>query len=196
MAGLYPPDHGVGINLPYGYPPPFALQARVPYPRRKRWPLAVVITLVIAVIGGAATAIVFANRHEDAVRSGSISDSAARTAIQSYLDAMTSGDNEAVARHTLCGLFEAVKDRRSDLAVAKLNSDAFRKQFRKADVRSIDKIVPWSPTQAQVLFTMHVVRTSARGQGPTEDQQAVAQLLAHDNEVLVCSYLPRAAGQY
>jgi len=28
------------------------------------------------------------------------------------------------------------------------------------------------------------------------EEQAVAQLLAQDNQVLVCSYLLRAAGQY
>jgi len=28
------------------------------------------------------------------------------------------------------------------------------------------------------------------------EEQAVAQLLAEDNQILVCSYLPRTAGQY
>jgi len=31
---------------------------------------------------------------------------------------------------------------------------------------------------------------------PKNEEQAVAQLLAQDNETLVCSYLPRTAGQY
>ena len=66
------------------------------------------------------------------------------------------GDDETVARHTLCGLFDAVKEKRADLALADLTSDAFRKQFGNAEVTSIDKMVSWSPTQAQVLFTMRV----------------------------------------
>ncbi len=54
-----------------------------------------------------------------------------------------------------------------------------------------------SPNQAQVLFTMHVSPAGSRTQPPPEtDEQAVAQLLAQDNEILVCSYLLRAAGQY
>ena len=51
---------------------------------------------------------------------------------------MTNGDDETVARHTLCGLFDAVKERRSDLALAGLSSDAFRKQFSQAEVTSVD----------------------------------------------------------
>ena len=93
----------------------------------------------------------------------------AKTAIQEYLDALQRGDIETIARHTLCGLFDAVKERRSDLALADLSSDAFRKQFSKADVTSIDKMVFSSPYQAQVLFTMRVSpagsRSSNRGAG-------------------------------
>jgi hypothetical protein len=50
-----------------------------------------------------------------------------------------------------------------------------------------------------VLFTMRVAPASgsSRTQQPKDDeQQAVAQVLAQDNETLVCSYLPRTAGQY
>ncbi len=64
---------------------------------------------------------------------------------------------------------------------------------------SIDKMVIWSPNQAQVLFTMQVTPASGSTRDqPTKDdeEQAVAQLLAQDNEILVCSYLPRTAGQY
>ena len=107
---------------------------------------------------------------------------------------------ETVARHTLCGLFDAVKEHRSDLALASLSSDAFRKQYSRAEVTSIDKMVLWSPNQAQVLFTMKVAPAadpSTRSLPPKSDEeQAVAQLLAQDNEILVCSYLPRTAGQY
>ena len=64
---------------------------------------------------------------------------------------------------------------------------------------SIDKMVNWSPNQAQVLFTMQVTPASGSTRDqPTKDneEQAVAQLLAEDNQILVCSYLPRTAGQY
>ena len=84
-----------------------------------------------------------------------------------------------------------------DLALADLSSDAFRKQFGKAEVTSIDKMVFASPTQAQVLFSMTVTPAGSRTRpAPEMDEQGVAQLVVQDNEVLVCSYLLRAAGQY
>ena len=103
-----------------------------------------------------------------------------------------------MARHLLCGLYDDVKERRSDLALAGLSSDAFRKQYSRAEVTSIDKMMVTSPTQAQVLFTMRVTpaRGSTRDQPADDGQQAVAQILAQDGEILVCSYLPRTAGQY
>jgi hypothetical protein len=58
-------------------------------------------------------------------------------------------------------------------------------------VTSIDKIVHTSPRQAQVLFTIQVI-SAGRSGGDDSEQQAVGQLLALDNEILVCSYLPRA----
>ena len=61
---------------------------------------------------------------------------------------------------------------------------------------SIDKMVLWSPHQAQVLFTMKVVPAGSIAASGDNEEQAVAQLLSQDNEVLVCSYLPRTAGQY
>jgi len=126
-----------------------------------------------------------------------LTTASAQTAIQDYLDALQRGDVETIARHTLCGLFDAVKEKKSDLALADLSSDAFRKQFGKAEVTSIDKMVFSSPYQAQVLFSMRVSPANSRRQPPPEmEEQAVAQLLAQDNQVLVCSYLLRAAGQY
>ena len=85
-----------------------------------------------------------------------ISDATAKTAIQGYLDALEHRDTETIARNALCGIYDAVRDRRSDQALAKLSSDAFRKQFSEAQVTSIDKIVYWSDYQAQVLFSMRV----------------------------------------
>jgi hypothetical protein len=221
MSGPYPPEYGAGPVGPQMYPStgpqwfpqqpnpepypdnasayPGMLPPVVQYPKKRRWPL-VAALLAVVVVAATVTAIVLATRGGDeASGSGTLTDASARTAIQEYLDAMTNGDDETVARHTLCGMFDAVKERRSDLALASLASDAFRQQYGRAEVTSIDKIVMWSPHQAQVLFTMQVEpsTTSRRGQPRTEgEQQGVAQLLTQGNEVLVCSYLPRTAGQY
>jgi hypothetical protein len=221
MAGPYPPEYGAGPVGPQMYPghhpQPFASQPfpepypeNVPsaypgmlpppvhYPKKRRWPLVAGALAAVVVVAALVAAIVLVTRGGDA-SSSTLTDTSAKAAIQEYLNAMTDGDDETVARHTLCGMFDAVKERRSDLALASLSSDAFRKQYGRAEVTSIDKMVMWSPHQAQVLFTMQVEPTggSRRGQPQTEgEQQGVAQLLSQDDEVLVCSYLPRTAGQY
>lgn len=94
----------------------------------------------------------------------------------------------------MCGIYNGVKDKRSDQALAKLSSDAFRKQFSQADVTSIDEIVYWSQYQAQVLFTMQV--TPATGGPPNGQVQGIAQLLFQRGQIMVCSYVLRTAGQY
>jgi len=182
-------------NVPSPYPS--MLPPPVPYPKRRWWPIAAV-ALAVAVVAALVTAIVLASRN-DASGHTALTQASAKAAIQEYLDALSKGDDQTVARHTLCGLFDAVKEHRSDLALASLSSDAFRKQYSHVEVTSIDKMVNWSPNQAQVLFTMRVTLAS----GSTRDQstkdneeQAVAQLLAEDNQVLVCSYWPKTAGQY
>ena len=208
MTGPYPPGYGAGPVGPQMYgaqpypenvpsPYPSMLPPPLPYPKRRWWwPVGAVI-LAVAVIGALVTAIVFASR-DDAGTRAPVTDASAKAAIQEYLDALSKGDDQTVARHTLCGLFDAVKEHRSDLALASLSSDAFRKQYSHVEVTSIDKIVAWSPNQAQVLFTMRVdpARGSTRNQSTKGEEQAVAQLLSQDNDVLVCSYLPRTAGQY
>jgi ketosteroid isomerase-like protein len=142
--------------------------------------------------------VAFGGGRDEQTSTNALTDASAKAAIQDYLDALTDGDAETVARHTLCGLFDAVKERRSDMALARLSSDAFRKQYESAEVTAIDKMVQSSPTQAQVLFTMRVIPASgsSRNQPDEAEEQAVAQLLSIDDEVLVCSYLPRTAGQY
>ena len=188
------PDGGLSAAYPGPLPPP------LPYPRRRRrkWIAAVVAVVAVLAVAGVITAIVLTRGSSDQTASGPLTESSAQSAIQNYLDALSNGDAETVARHTLCGLFDAVKERRSDLALASLSSDAFRKQYSSAKVTSIDKMVLSSPTQAQVLFTMRVTpqSRSSHSQPSEADEQAVAQLLSIDNEVLVCSYLPRTAGQY
>jgi hypothetical protein len=221
MSGPYPPEYGAGPagrqmypatgpqwfpqqSTPEPYPDtasstyPGMLPPPVQYPKKRRWPLIAGALLAVLVVAATVTAIVFATRGGDASGSGGLTDASAKAAIQEYLDAMTNGDDETVARHTLCGMFDAVREKRSDLALAGLASDAFRQQYGQAEVTSIDKIVTWSPHQAQVLFTMEAKPTgSRRGQPRTEgEQQGVAQLLTQGDEVLVCSYLPRTAGQY
>ena len=90
-----------------------------------------------------------------------------------------------------------MKERRADLALAGLSSDAFRKQFGSAEVTSIDKIVPCRrPGAGVVHHEGGAGQRSARQSVATGDEQAVAQLLSQDDEILVCSYLLRTAGQY
>lgn len=209
MTGPYPPEYGAGPTGPQMYPQslpypesvpstyPGMLPPPVPYRKKRRWPVVLGAVVALALVGAIVAVIARSGGDDDATGSSALSDSSARAAIQDYLDALTNGDDETVARHTLCGLFDAVKEKRSDLALARLSGDAFRKQYRQAEVTSIDKIVQPSPHQAQVLFTMRVTPAgSRRNQSDTREQQAVAQLLAHDNEILVCSYLPRTSGQY
>lgn len=209
MTGPYPPDYGAGPTGPQMYPQslpypenvpsayPGMLPPPVPYRKKRRWPVVLGALVALALVAAIVAVIARSGGGDDAQGSSALSDSSARAAIQDYLDALTNGDDETVARHTLCGLFDAVKEKRSDLALARLSGDAFRKQYRQAEVTSIDKIVQPSPHQAQVLFTMRVTPAgSRRNQSDTREQQAVAQLLAHDNEILVCSYLPRTSGQY
>lgn len=207
MTGPYPPEYGAGPVDPqtYGaqpYPenvPPYPpmLPPPLQYPKRRWWPI-VAVAIAVAVITAVVTGIVFAWRSDYASNHTAFTNGSAKAAIQEYLDALSKGDDQTVARHTLCGLFDSVKENRSDLALASLSSDAFRKQYSRVQVTSIDKLVLWSPNQAQVLFTMKVApaRGSARNQPPNTEEQAIAQLLSQNNEILVCSYLPRTAGQY
>lgn len=181
---------------------PGTLPPPVPYPTRRRWPKIVAGLLALAALAGVLTAVLVAGRRGPA-GPVVVSDARAQAAIQEYLNALLDGDDEAVARHTLCGLYDGVKDRKADLAVAGLASDAFRKQFSQVEVTGIDANVPWSTTQAQVLFTMRVAPASGstRGQRAVdEQQQGVAQLLVkrdgRDEQVLVCSYVLRTSGQY
>jgi hypothetical protein len=180
-----------------GYPG--ALPPPVQYPRRRRRTWLVVAALAVAVVGiaGVVAAVVLTGGRDQTTAAGTLTEASARTGIQNYLDALTNGDDETVARHTLCGLFDAVKEKRSDMALASLSSDAFRKQYSSAEVVSIDKMVLSSPTQAQVLFTLKVT-PATRSSRPAQEgeEQAVAQVLSIDGQVLVCSYLPRTAGQY
>lgn len=208
MAGPYPQYSDPALSQPNytepypSHPIPAAasvypgmLPPPVPYPARRRWRLIVVILLVVAVVAGTTTAIVYAvNSESSNTGGGQLTEAAAKTAIQNYLDALGKGDTENVARNTLCGFYDAVKDKRSDQALARLSSETFRKQFSQAEVTSVDKMVFMSPNQAQVLFTMQVVPV-ARG-SQKHQEQAIAQLLSQDNRLLVCQYLLRSAGQY
>lgn len=211
MAGPYPPYQPVGsqgqpggppypgepVPYPSGYPGgyPGPLPPPVGYstpPRRKRalwWALG-----ALSVVGALVAAVVVIGGVRSDSGSAGFTDAAAKTAIQGYLTALSSGDTETIARNNSCGMFDALKERRSDMALARLGSDAFRKQFSSADVTSIDKVVLSSSYQAQVLFTMKVARTSTRSS--RDEEQGVAQLLRQGDQILVCSYLLRTSAQY
>jgi hypothetical protein len=168
-------------------PPP------LPYPKPRRRGLLAGGVVALLVIAAVAAAILRAS-HRVPVAIGAFSDATATSAIQSYLDALEHRDTEAIARNALCGIYDAVRDRRSDQAVAKLSSDAFRKQFSEARVTSIDKIVYWSDYQAQVLFSLRV--QPAIGSSTRSEVQGVAQLMSQHNQILVCSYVLHSAGLY
>ncbi|KAA8969318.1 hypothetical protein [Mycobacterium sp.] len=215
MPGPHPRNHGFGAGSPprgtpdsgradYGRsradgagaaaPPsaayPGLLPPPVAYPARRR--LVAGAAVAFTLISGLAAAIIYGLRQNQSTEV--ISDATAKTAIQGYLNALEHRDTDTIARNTLCGIYDAVQDRRPDLALARLSSDAFRKQFSDAQVTAIDKIVYWSRYQAQVLFTMRVA--PAGGGQAREHLQGMAQLLAQHNQVLVCSYVLRTAGSY
>ncbi len=186
---IHPPTAAASV-YPGMLPPP------VPYPSGSRWRLIAAILLVVAIVGGATTAVVYAlttDKHATAA-DGTLTEASAKAAIQNYLDAMESNDTETVARNTLCGFYDDIKDKRSEQALARLNSDTFRKQFTEADVTSVDKMVSLAPSQAQVLFSMQVV-PATRG-AKKREEQAVATLVADGDQVLVCQYVLKSGGQY
>ncbi|MBU3749644.1 MAG: hypothetical protein FGM52_04200 [Mycobacterium sp.] len=210
MAGPYPPHNAGAEGQPYPGPPmPPGYSEPYPYPAVYPGPLPPPVsyappprrnrTLLWSLLGlGLVAVLIAAALFAGSKRSGGglpgFSESNARTAIQNYLDALSDGDTETIARNTLCGMYDAVQDRKSDMALARLASDAFRKQFAQAEVTSIDKIVLSSSYQAQVLFTMKVAPASSRK--GRDEEQGVAQILRQDNTLLVCSYLLRTTAQY
>ncbi len=221
MAGPHSPNHAVGTDGPppynevvphqakthefphgfaHGTAPPSApylgqqLPPPVSYPRRRPKRLIIGTLVAIALVAAITTAIVYGVRTNGANTGSAFSEGPAKTAIQGYLDALEHRDLDTIARNALCGIYDGVRDRRSDQALAKLSSDAFRKQFSEVEVTSIDKIVYWSQYQAQVLFTM---RLSPATGGPMRgDVQGIAQLLFQRNQIWVCSYVLRTAGSY
>jgi len=184
-------DFPADAAVPYSGPLP---PAPAPYPRRRPKRLLIGILLAIMLVAGLTAAIVYGVRTNGANTGATFSETTAKTSIQGYLNALVHKDTDTIVRNALCGIYDGVKDKRSDQALAKLSSDAFRKQFSQVDVTSIDKIVYWSQYQAQVLFTMRV--TPATGGPPKGEVQGVAQLLFQRGQILVCSYVLRTAGQY
>jgi hypothetical protein len=205
MGGPHSPNHAVGGDGPV----PYAQSQPVEFPhepgagdpafppspkRRSKRGLAIGLLLAIALVAVLTVAVVYGVRTNGASTGASLSEGAAKTAIQGYLDALENRDTDGIVRNALCGLYDGVHDKRSDQALAKLSSDAFRKQFSEVHLTSIDKIVYLSQYQAQALFTMQV--SPATG-GPMRGQvQGVAQLLFQRGDILVCSYVLRTGGSY
>lgn len=151
------------------------------------------IVAVIAVIATVIGVVVAFAKHPEPTDK-QITAATAQPAIQEFLTALADGDEQTIARHTLCGLYDAVKSHDSDLALADMSGDAFRRQYKSVEVTSIDKIVFLSPMQAQVLFTMKGTPALA-GRMPVDpggERQAVAQVLSQEGKILVCSYVQRA----
>ena len=209
MAGPYPPHQGgyPYAGRPFRYAEPYPEARPVPFPAppppprhppRRRGRVLAVTLACLAVVGGIVLAAVLAGRDSSAPATAAtqLTPEAAKVAIQNYLDALSDEDLPVISRNMLCGLYDGVKDRRTDDALARMSSEAFQKQFARADVTSVDTVVFASPNSAQALFTMKVAHAGgARGDAGVE-RQAVAQLLVHNNEILVCSYVQRTAGAF
>jgi hypothetical protein len=201
----FPSEHAAGspafgpAHHSDAIPPPPYYAGQVPPPvtypqRRSTRRLLVSVLAVVTVIAALTVAIVYGVRTNGANTGATFSEGAAQTAIQGYLNALEHRDFDVIVRNALCGMYDGVRDKRSDLALAKLSSDAFRKQFSEVEVTAIDKIVYLSQYQAQALFTMRV--SPATG-GPMHGQvQGIAQLLFQRGEITVCSYVLRTAGSY
>ena len=177
--------------MPSAYPGMLPPPVNYPSPRRRGRLVAIGVVIVVLLAAVVAAIVIAGRSGDDAV---TVTDASATAAIQGYLDALVNGDDETVARNNSCGFFDAVTDRRSDMMLAQLTSDAFRGQYSAAKVSTIDKIVTWSANQSQVLFTMRAT-PAGRTKGEVE-RQGIAQLLIQDHNILVCSYLPRNAGQF
>lgn len=211
MAGPYPPlppSGAEGQPFPgaasYPYPSPYPSGPPGPLPPPVNYPVptppsrnkALLWTLLgLGLVAALVAVAVLAGGRGRGPGAGGFTAGDAKAAIQNYLTALSDGDQEVVARNNLCGMFDAIKDRKSDMALARLASDAFRKQFTRAEVTSIDQIVVSSSYQAQVLFTMKV-QPATTSRKARDEEQGVAQLLRQDNQLLVCSYLLRTAAQY
>jgi hypothetical protein len=173
---------------------PGQLPPPVPYRKPRRRGLIIGVLISLGLVAALTAAIVYGARESQSTAGAPFTDAAVKTAIQNYLTALEDRDIDTISRNMLCGIYDAVRDRRSDRALAKLSSEAFRKQFAQAEVTSIDKIVYISNYQAQVLFTMRVKPTSG---GQTRNQvQGLTQLLFQHGQILVCSYVLRTAGAY
>ena len=188
-----PPPGGASGPAPANYagqpPQPVAYPPR----RSKRGPV-IAVLLAVTLVAILTVAIVYGVRTNGANTGATFSEGAAKTAIQGYLDALEHRDVDTIVRNALCGMYEGVHDKRSDQALAKLSSDAFRKQFSEVEVTSIDKLVYLSQYQAQALFTM---RVSPEAGGPRRgDVQGIAQLLFQRGQISVCSYVLRTGGSY
>ncbi|OBI55414.1 hypothetical protein [Mycobacterium sp. E796] len=207
MAGPHWPDQTVGAdgptpesqpldfpNEPHAAPANYAGQP-VPYPqRRSKRRLVIGLLLAVALAAALTLAITYGVRTNGANTGAALSDGAAKAAIQQYLDALEHRDIDVIVRNALCGMYDGVRDKRSDQALAKMSSDAFRKQFTEVELTSVDKIVYLSQYQAQALFTMRV--TPATGGPARDDVQGVAQLLFQRGQIEVCSYVLRTGGSY
>ncbi|HVQ99413.1 MAG TPA: hypothetical protein VMS16_11520 [Mycobacterium sp.] len=173
---------------------PGQLPPPVQYPQNNRRPLVIGVVVALVLVAAMSAAIALGSYQHRPTAEATLSDATAKAAIQNYLVALQKRDTDAIARNMLCGIYDAVRDRRSDQALAKLSSDAFRRQFGQAQVTSIDKVVYLSSYQTQVLFTMQVKPSAG---GPARQQvQGLAQLLLQHGQILVCSYVLRTAGAY
>ena len=87
-------------------------------PRRSRTLWLSLLVLVLAVVPIVA-AVLTIRADRPATSAALFTEPAVKTAIQNYLSALSNGDLDVIARNNLCGLYDGVKDRRSDQALAR-----------------------------------------------------------------------------
>lgn len=152
------------------------------------------LLVVVALVAAMTAAIVYGVRTNGANTGTAFSEGTVKTAIQGYLDALEHRDIETISRNALCGMYEGVRDRRADQAMARTSSDDFRKQYSHVEVTTIDKIVYLSQYQAQVLFTVRESPATGGSTGP--ETQGLAKLLFQRGQISVCSYMLRTEDPY
>ena len=212
MGGPHSPNHALSaVTDPCPTPNPsrsnFRTEPASPaiHPSRRRRPRAypkrrskrrLIIGLLVAValVAAMTVAIVYGVRTNGANTGAASPRRRPKPRFRAIWTLSSTATPTRIVRNALCGMYDGVRDKRSDQALAKLSSDAFRKQFSEVEVTSIDKIVYLSQYQAQALFTMQV--SPATG-GPMHGQvQGVAQLLFQRGQILVCSYVLRTGSSY
>ena len=104
-------------------------------------------------------------------------------------------DTETIARNALCGIYDAVRRPPIRQALAKLSSDAFRKQFSRG-AGDVDRQDRRTGRTIRPRCCSPCASSRPPAAAREVEAQGVAQLLSQHNQILVCSYVLRTRGQF